>query len=265
MIQIPNRQLSDATQTELDAYQLEIDALGDYAEQVNRAADLFKQRNTKNNPVFREVRQNLNEMCAGVSRCMYCEDSCADEIEHIRPKSWYPELTFVWENYLYACGPCNGGKKDKYALIIDGELTRLKRDRQGAIKPPPDGEPAFIDPRHENPLSHLILDLSSFAFVPQSLPTSISAREQERARYTIDVLGLNRDVLLRARRSAYRGYENWLKAYIQDRDKGADTTTSLADLHAMNHPTVWEEMKRQHTRIPELKALFDQAPEALNW
>ena len=29
--------------------------------------------------------------------------------------------------------------------------------------------------------------------------------------------------------------------------------------------TVWWEMKRQHRDIPELRALFRQAPEALGW
>jgi hypothetical protein len=33
----------------------------------------------------------------------------------------------------------------------------------------------------------------------------------------------------------------------------------------MGHPTVWHEMKRQGSFIPELQPLFDRAPEALRW
>lgn len=36
--------------------------------------------------IFADVRRVLDEMCSGPRRCGYCEDSCADEIEHIRPK-----------------------------------------------------------------------------------------------------------------------------------------------------------------------------------
>jgi hypothetical protein len=33
----------------------------------------------------------------------------------------------------------------------------------------------------------------------------------------------------------------------------------------MGHPTVWREMQRQAQLIPELRRLFEQAPEALTW
>ena len=33
-------------------------------------------------------------MCAGAKRCMYCEDSAADEVEHHLPKNLYPEFVF---------------------------------------------------------------------------------------------------------------------------------------------------------------------------
>ncbi|MBX3729546.1 MAG: hypothetical protein KF858_10215 [Candidatus Sumerlaeia bacterium] len=46
---------------------------------------------------------------------MYCEDSRATDIEHIRPKEHYPEVAFVWENYAYACNVCNQQyKSDRY-------------------------------------------------------------------------------------------------------------------------------------------------------
>ena len=48
---------------------------------------------------------------------MYCEDSVGDEVEHHRPKNLYPDHTFLWDNYLYACGPCNGPKNNRFAVF----------------------------------------------------------------------------------------------------------------------------------------------------
>ncbi len=57
----------------------------------------------------------LRAMCNGPQRCMYCEESMATAIEHMRPRSSYPEATFVWENYLLACSTCNSKfKRDRY-------------------------------------------------------------------------------------------------------------------------------------------------------
>lgn len=52
------------------------------------------------------------------SKCVYCE-SCIEhvhpgDIEHIRPKSKYPHLTFEWENLTYVCRECNRHKRDEY-------------------------------------------------------------------------------------------------------------------------------------------------------
>jgi len=45
------------------------------------------------------------------------EDAPADEVEHHSPKDLYPELVFVWRNYLYACGPCNRRKNNHFSII----------------------------------------------------------------------------------------------------------------------------------------------------
>ena len=74
-------------------------------EQVKAAKTLFKSRNRKENRTFAAVRKELADLCSGSRRCMYCDDSVADEVEHFRPKDLYPEVVFAWMNYLYACGP----------------------------------------------------------------------------------------------------------------------------------------------------------------
>ena len=46
--------------------------------------------------------------------CSYCERPTDVNIEHVKPKSRYPELECDWENLLLACTNCNStkGKKD---------------------------------------------------------------------------------------------------------------------------------------------------------
>ena len=98
-------------------------------------------------------------MCSGAQRCVYCEDSVGDEVEHIQPKDLYPSLVFVWTNYVYACGRCNGGKSNKFAVISGNHLVNVTRPRGSPVVPPPTGAPAFLNPRIEDPLDFLDLDL----------------------------------------------------------------------------------------------------------
>src|SRR5437764_1421089 len=112
MIRLPNIVLPTDARQALHRYQGAVDGQPSYAKRVEAAERLFKSRNKASNRAFQVVRSKLHEMCSGARRCCYCEDSCADEVEHVRPKSLYPEYVFVWENYLYACGPCNGPKNN---------------------------------------------------------------------------------------------------------------------------------------------------------
>ena len=142
----------------------------------------------------------------------------------------------------------------------------VTRARGAAVVPPLKGDPLLIDPRRENPLDFLWLDLATFFFVP--VP-GLPPRDAERATYTRDVLGLNaRDALVRARRVAFEHFCNHLRCYAADRDKGASATVlagKVALVREMNHVTVWVEMKRQRTKYPTLASLFAAVPEALMW
>lgn len=94
-------------------------------------------------------------------------------------------------------------------------------------------------------------------------------RDYDRAEYTIDTLRLNeREVLLAGRREAYGSYKARVSEYITQRNAGISARhlkTLIAALRRMQHPTVWREMKRTGPQIPELDALFRQAPEPLSW
>ncbi len=269
MIRIPPGELPPDARKALRKYQAEVDAEPDFGKRVALAAAKFKRRNRESNPAFRHVRQTLTSMCAGARRCMYCEDSAADEVEHHRPKHFYPEHVFVWENYLYACGSCNGPKNNRFAVFAsDGSSIDLTQSRHQPAVQPISGTPVLLHPRIEDPLEYMMLDIlgDTFLFVPTAAAQS---QKFERAKYTIELLRLNRrDYLPVARREAYGSYKARLVEYVHQRDAGAGRSAlrlMVDALRRMQHPTVWSEMRRQSGRIPELTRLFRLAPEALGW
>lgn len=269
MIQLPALPLNARARANLEAWQAEIDALPDYADRVAAAKTQFSARNKRANTTFNEVKAVLTRMCQGAQRCGYCEDSVADEVEHIRPKDLYPEAVFSWDNYLYACGPCNGPKNNRFAILrgTPAAVAEVSRRRGAAVTPPTAGPSALIDPRVEDPLHFLFLDLlNTFAF---DIRIGISAADQLRAKYTIEVLRLNaRDYLVKARRTAFGNYFARLTRYATDKaagDSQAGLDRQRDELLQVDHQTVWREMQRQHRAHPQLATLFAAAPEALTW
>ena len=266
MLYLDDPGLDETTARGLRRYQRKVDNAGTYPKQVATGKRLFGQYNRQTNRVFKVVRTRLTDMCTGAQRCGYCEDSVGDEVEHIKPKDIYPERVFVWENYLLACGQCNGGKSNRFSVISRGRLIDVTRRRNHPIRRPRAGAPALINPRDEDPLEFFDLDLmGTFFFLPRIDSPRIDER---RASYTIDVLNLNREVLLEARREAYGAYRARLVEYRQRRDDGAaeaDLRQRSDAITTSAHPTVWREMQRQSSLIGELRDLFSSVPEALSW
>ncbi len=269
MIQLPSIPLDARASAYLNTWQADIDALTSYADQVAEGKSKFSQWNKVGNATFAHIKTVLIRMCQGARRCGYCEDSYADEVEHIQPKDLYPDHVFVWENYLYACGPCNGPKNSQFAVLHGQppQLLDVTRARGAPIVPPVVGSPALINPRREDPLHFLFLDLlNTFTFTPRR---GISRAEKVRAEYTLRVLRLNeRDSLVQARRTAFGTYRARLTEYLHQHQQGA----SPAELHRMktelqkvDHQTVWREMQRQHLSYAPLANLFKEVPEALTW
>ncbi len=268
MLKLTNKRLPGTAREKLKEYQKEVDDAGNYAAQVAEAKRKFPRRNRNDNATFNTVKSKLVEMCSGSRRCMYCEDSVADEVEHFRPKDLYPEVVFAWNNYFYACGPCNGPKNNRFS-IIDGssQLVDVTRPRGGAIVAPARGDMALIDPRRENPLDFMMLDLrNTFQFT--SIAT-VGSVDDLRANYTIEVLRLNeRDYLVEARENALGGFRARLSEYITRRNAGAnhgELKNLREGIQRAPHPTVWAEMVRQKEYHPSIKTLFDDAPEAVSF
>jgi len=275
MIRLADISLDAAASQKLQEWQDEVDALPDYAARVEAADRRFGSRNRPDNATFKEVRATLDRMCSGARRCAYCEDSAGDEVEHVRPKNLYPDAVFKWENYLYACGSCNGPKRNKYAVYSSAsgaEVEVTRRSGDPVVEPEP-GDPLLIDPRSEDPTQYLVLDLlGTHLFRPRP---GLPARWKRRAEYTIEVLGLNsRDYLPRARQQAYAAYVGLLGKYVERKRQveagsggwtQADLDQIARELRDLPHPTVWTEIKRWRSCLYEVEQLFQAAPEALNW
>ena len=59
-------------------------------------------------------------------KCAYCESAInarrSEHVEHFKPKSLFPSLAYVWDNYFLSCDGCNGTKLDKWPE--QGEYVR---------------------------------------------------------------------------------------------------------------------------------------------
>ena len=278
MLSISHKDLQHEAGKLLRSRQEEVNGEADYEARVRKADALWKAKaSTKEGrAALKTIRETLAGMCVGTVRCAYCEDSLADEVEHIRPKSLFPELTFVWANHCFACGPCNGPKNNRDGTIQAGSLNEFVRMRNDPVLPPPAGISALIDPRREDPTEFIELDLGgqlpdglvldgTFEFLPRE---SLLDDQRLRAWFTIDVLGLNREVIRASRANAFGGFRARLTEYAVAIESGA-TVAQLdnlkSDLLRTPHLTVFHEMRRQQAYLPDIRALFTRAPAALTW
>ncbi|NJK32776.1 MAG: hypothetical protein HC927_10405 [Deltaproteobacteria bacterium] len=275
MIQLPEEYPKPEVLEQLVLWQQELERVPDYAQRVSEAKRLFESRNREDNSTFREIRGTLRTMSGGTQRCVCCEDSLAYQVEHVRPKSLYPEAVFVWKNMLWACGRCNTRKLNRCAIIVGNELRDVTRRPKDPVVPPPPGKLALIDPVGEDPFSFMILDLAdTFHFVAH--PELKGRIARERVRHTIDdVLGLNDDPLPERRFGAYSGFRSALCEIVFGRERGKSETQLAGfrrQLAARDHQTVWREIQRQFKSdkrskqlVDDFEELFAAVPDALTW
>ena len=120
---------------------------------------------------------------ANYDKCMYCESKVTHtyygDVEHIKPKSKFSELEFVWENLGYVCAKCNGTKLDKY-----------------------NNECPYIDPYLENPDDHVV-----------AIGTLLKQkRGSEKGELTIIDIDLNRKELIERRKEKIDDLEKAINA-----------------------------------------------------
>jgi uncharacterized protein (TIGR02646 family) len=284
MLKLPERDLPEHARETLEGYQSEINQAGNFAARRERAKAYWKNR--RNNEAFDQVRAALTAMSGKTRRCHYCEDSVADEIEHIKPKDHYPEEAFVWLNYAYVCGACNIAKGDRFEVFSYETGKRVSvSDRDDETEPPEEGDPVFISPRREDPLDFIIMDLAdTFQYLPTAKERT---RHWERASFTIDVLKLNeKEHLLSGAKNVFHARLDILSKYIALKREGAsesELNEKRDVLLSQSYPTVWEETKRLYRKMDkmdqtrrekilkrnatfrQIRDLFESAPEALTW
>lgn len=281
-----NRSLSNTAKKHLASLQKKVNAKASFAEKAEKAKSLW---NSKNKEAFAEVRQTLAEMCVSEEICNYCEHNEATDIEHIYPKSFFPEHAFVWENYLLACKTCNTGYKLDECHVIDasGILQHTQRGQQ----PPSHAQIALINPRTEDPTRFMILNTTDFRF---EIWEDLSNTDALKATETLRILELNTRATLLAGRKAAAIY-CYQRLVLLTRILRAQTTAEILGLltpydeyinpnqdietlkaeiaagfkrdithHA--HPSVWYAIKTIENKVnAKWKGLFDALPDALTW
>jgi hypothetical protein len=139
---------------------------------------------------------------------------------------------------------------------------------RAAVTPPPTGDPLFLNPRLEDPMEFLMLDIrgQTFLFVPRP---ELTGEARERAIFTQTLVGLNKRAgLMENRKNSYVFRRSALESYDLAKSSGA-SKEKLAEIRSTlqhaDHRTVWREMQRQHRHLTELALLFTRNPEALDW
>jgi len=227
--------------------------------------------------MWKPAKARLDVEAAG--KCGYCEAEARVvahcDVEHIRPKSVYWWLGLCFDNYVLSCQICNQTHKgDKYpavrpmtpprvtaastaaelARIVDNiapdplsddaglKLTDFRRAWRGE-------SPGLINPYEENPEPF-------FAWIPNGAvrevtvaPLATRGRAKTRAVETIEILGLNRPELLRARWKQFRPVNALcanLKAGLRSPEK-EDTEEMLREVMADDSP--YAAMSRYVVRV----------------
>ncbi|MFK7983124.1 MAG: HNH endonuclease [Saprospiraceae bacterium] len=292
MIQLISKTLKGTTIQLLAIKQSRINALPTFIKQTKKAKTLWngKKGSNASQTAFTEIKDKLIKMSVGVEICNYCKNNEATDIEHIFPKSWFPNKTFIWENYLLACRTCNTDyKSNRFAIFVPKHSSNIL----DIIAQPPNDDSAFINLQTENPLDFFFLNLRRGIFtIHPNLINNTQSIAYIKADYTLEMLALNtRDALVNARKSAVKYYLDRLERYTKIKATTTAETLEIAidpieeiidnvsfntektrfleavkqEIKNYAHPTVWEELKRQKENFPGTNHLFQQAPEASDW
>ena len=283
-----NINISAASLQHLSLKQDQIDGISDFVGRSDRAKRSWKGKTGSNagKAAFKDIKDQLLDMGVGTEICNYCEQNEGTDIEHIKPKDWFPAKTFVWDNYLLACRTCNTDHKNNKIAVFDGNNARLDVQAE-----PPNDDILLINPRVEDPMDFLWLNIIRGVFVAHP-DLAQEFRAIQKAEYTIELLGLNlRNTLIESRKSAARYYLDRLERYANIKEANTfdaieaatDPLTVIARAQPLDvekaqilenvkqsiisyaHPTVWRELVRQRANLPGTNALFGRVPEALNW
>jgi len=154
--------------------------------------------------------------------CAYCTISESEapgatfNIEHFKPRKYFPKLATKCENLRYSCPRCNSYKRD---LWISEEMGCSRNCRDCTHYVCQENIARFIDPMREDPSKAIFLgeDDKLHAYT-----------DSKPADYTIKYLRLNRAQLIKLRH-VRRFMDSWLEE-LKDRRKKAEA--SLNEIRA---------------------------------
>ncbi|MGH1337587.1 MAG: retron system putative HNH endonuclease [Aureispira sp.] len=286
MQQLPSLPLRNGLQQHLRQAQEKINHSPSYYKKVKQAKVLWQSKKKANahKSAFNRIEKALQQEG---SHCHYCEGVLGSSIEHFYPRGFYPNLTFVWENYLWSCQTCNtqykGAQFALFAAPNSAKVVPLVKDR--SFTPPTSQDSVCLNPRVDNALDYWQLDFETGHYV---IKKDTSPRAQARAHYTLELLQLNgRSNLVQGRQKAYKNYQSLLDActqvqapssasYIKEllpKKQASFYKQPLAQQQAFAQQFlhqqflllpfrgVWRNMQQQAA----LQPLFEKAPQAFHW
>ena len=143
---------------------------------------------------WREFRPALGDRSSGI--CWYCERLCepaseasgkAATVDHFKPRSRFPELTYEWTNWVFSCRRCNGEyKQDKWPAL--GYVDPCAGDEQ------------------EHPGRYFDYDMLTGEIIPHP---ALDGDAKRKAETTIADLGMN-EIDVRFYRI------NWVRQFLTD-------------------------------------------------
>ena len=140
---------------------------------LRRAVTDAEKENAVNKYRHAQIKDALETLFHG--KCAYWESKIKHvaypHIEHYRPKSKFPELTFDWENLLLACGVCNSA------------------EYKGDNFPEASENGPYINPCNDSPEEHF-----QFIYDAKAKLANVYGKT-ERGRATEKAFGLNRSDL----------------------------------------------------------------------
>ncbi|MBN1618878.1 HNH endonuclease [Candidatus Dojkabacteria bacterium] len=178
------------------------------------------------------TKQELKELY--YSKCAYCESLMSDDtftVEHYRPKKGsysYYWLGYEWSNLLPVCDKCNNAKGDWFPVNVpsrvlpgSGKKCRIKTplllsngdidiDAMKANHPYLlSEEPYLLHPEIDEPKEFLLINYNGE--LVSRIEKDVNEYHYERAKQTIRIANLNREILIWKRRKIIEGFEILLK------------------------------------------------------
>jgi uncharacterized protein (TIGR02646 family) len=155
---------------------------------------------------FDEVRSALKEMAGESRTCMFCDHNEPTDVEHFKPKTEFPRLTFSWGNMLWVCTACNRHKGSQF--------------------PPHNctGAP-LIDPSAESVWDFFFLD--QFGNLVKRWDTSLNAYHP-RAESTCEYVRVDREEVQARRQKRFKGLRSSVNHTLDELRAGSITVAQAS-------------------------------------